>query len=290
MKRNAEEPGTLYVVATPIGNLGDLSPRVREVLAAAAVIAAEDTRRCAQLLSHLGIAGATTVSLHEHNEAERVPGLIGRLRAGADVALVSDAGTPLVSDPGFPLVRAAREAGLPVRAVPGPTAAIAALAVSGLPPDRFAFEGFLPARAAARRARLEELAPVTATLIFYESSHRVAATVADLGAVFGGERRICLARELTKRYEESVTLPAAELADWLAADSDRRRGEFVLVVAGAQTPPARHEVDLDRLLAVLLEHMPVKAAARAAAELTGAARNEVYERALMFKEASSPSP
>lgn len=279
-----QDAGVLHVVATPIGNLGDLSPRVREALAGASVIAAEDTRRCAGLLRHLDIAGANTVSLHEHNEAERVPDLIERLRAGDDVALVSDAGTPLVSDPGFLLVRAAREAGFAVRAVPGPCAAMAALSVSGLPSDRFFFEGFLPARAAARRARLRELAAATATLILYESSHRVAETVADLADVLGGERRVCLARELTKLHEESVTLPASELADWLAADANRRRGEFVLVVAGAESPPARHEVDLDRLLAVLTEHMPVKAAARAAADLTGAARNEAYERALRIKE------
>lgn len=280
----ARNLGTLYVVATPIGNLGDLAPRVGEVLGTVAVIAAEDTRRCARLLHHLGIEGAATVSLHEHNEAERVPGLIGRLRAGEDVALVSDAGTPLVSDPGFLLVRAAREAGLAVRVVPGPCAAIAALAVSGLPTDRFLFEGFLPPRAAARRARLEALAAATATLVLYESGHRIAAAAADIAAVLGGERRVCLARELTKLHEESVTLPAAELADWLAADANRRRGEFVLVVAGAEAPPARHEVDLDRLLATLLEHMPVKAAARAAADLTGVARNEAYECALKIKE------
>lgn len=278
-----QEPGVLYVVATPIGHLGDLAPRVREVLAGAGVIAAEDTRRCRQLLNHLEIGQAVTVSLHEHNEAERVPGLIGRLQGGTDVALVSDAGTPLVSDPGFLLVRAAREAGLPVRPVPGPCAAIAALAVSGLPPDRFAFEGFLPAKPAARRARLEALAAATHTLVLYESSHRIAAAVADIAEVLGRRRRVCLARELTKRHEESVTLPAGELGDWLAADADRLRGEFVLVIAGAEAPPPRHEVDLDRLLAALVEHMPVRAAARTASELTGVARNVAYERALALK-------
>jgi 16S rRNA (cytidine1402-2'-O)-methyltransferase len=284
MKHNSVDSGILHIVATPIGNLGDLAPRAREVLGNVAVIAAEDTRRCARLLSHMGIEGVATVSLHEHNEAERVPGLIGRLRAGDDVALVSDAGTPLVSDPGFLLVHAARAAGLAVRAVPGPCAAIAALAVSGLPSDRCVFEGFLPSRAAARRVRLQELAATTATLVLYESSHRIAAAAADIAAVLGGDRRVCLARELTKLHEQSVTLPASELADWLAADVNRRRGEFVLVVAGVGTPPARHEVDPDRLLGVLLEHMPVREAARAAAELTGVARNEAYEQALAIRK------
>ncbi|WP_353251766.1 16S rRNA (cytidine(1402)-2'-O)-methyltransferase [Salinisphaera sp. PC39] len=276
--------GVLHIVATPIGNLGDLAPRVRDTLAGVDLIAAEDTRRCAQLLGHLGIAGVPAVSLHEHNESERVPEIIERLRTGGEVALVSDAGTPLVSDPGFLLVRAAREAGLTVRVVPGPCAAVAALAVSGLPPDRFVFEGFLPSRATARRRRLGELAVETRTLVLYESSHRIADTVADIAATLGGDRSVCLARELTKLHEESVTLTAAGLGEWLAADDNRHRGEFVLVVGGTETPPARYEVDLDRLLSVLLEHMPAKAVARTAAELIGVARNEAYERILKIKE------
>ena len=280
--------GILHIVATPIGNLGDLAPRVRDTLAGVDLIAAEDTRRCAQLLGHLDIAGVPTVSLHEHNERERVPESVERLRTGGEVALVSDAGTPLVSDPGFLLVRAAREAGLTVRVVPGPCAAVAALAVSGLPPERFVFEGFLPSRATARRRRLGELAAETRTLVLYESSHRIADTVADIAATLGGERPVCLARELTKLHEESVTLPVAGLGDWLAADDNRRRGEFVLVVGGAPASADDdvYAVDLDRLLVALLRDLSPARAARVAADITGAPRNRIYRRA---QELSGPA-
>lgn len=273
--------GCLFVVATPIGNLADMSPRARAILELVDVIAAEDTRHSGALLQHLGITTALQ-SLHEHNEAQGVPALIARLRAGERVALISDAGTPLISDPGFLLVREARAAGLELRSVPGACAAVAALAVAGLPSDRFVFEGFLPHRAGPRKRRLTELAPETRSLLLYESSHRIAQAAADIADVLGPERRVCLARELTKLYEQSVALAAGELPAWLAADSNRCRGEFVLVVAGAppDDSPGSYPVVLDALLREFLGVMPVAQAAKAAAKLTGAPRNQVYQRAL----------
>ena len=275
---------TLSIVATPIGNLDDMSARAREVLAAADVVAAEDTRHSRRLMSHLGI-GTPLISLHEHNESARVDSILERLAACQRVALISDAGTPLISDPGYTLVAAVRAAGYAVVAVPGPCAAIAALSVAGLPTDRFVFEGFLPSKPSARRARLEALADEPRTLVCYESSHRIAATAADLAARFG-VRRIVLARELTKLHEQSVALAAAELPDWLAADDNRRRGEFVLVIAGAPETPERQagEISLDALLAELLPLAGTKKAAAIAARLTGTARNAAYQRALELVE------
>lgn len=277
------QPATLYVVATPIGNLADLSPRAIDVFRAADVVAAEDTRHSGTLLAHADVQ-TPMVALHEHNEDRAAPKLIERMQRGETVALIADAGTPLVSDPGFTLVRAARDAGIPVRTVPGACAAVAALSVSGLPSDRFVFEGFLPAKATARRRRLGELASETRTLIFYESSHRIAYTARDLASALGGERRVCLARELTKLHEDSVVMAARELPDWLAMDDNRRRGEFVLVVAGIElsSSPARYEVDLDELLETLLGVVTPSQAARAAIRLLGVPRNEAYEKALAF--------
>lgn len=273
-------PAMLWIVATPIGNLEDVAARAARVLSEVAVIAAEDTRHSARLSEHLAI-GTPMLSLHEHNEAERVPQLIGRLQAGEAVALISDAGTPLISDPGFALVRAARAEGIEVRCVPGACAAVAALSVAGLPSDRFVFEGFLPARAAGRRARLAELADETRTLLFYESSHRIAAAVADIAATLGEQRPVTLCRELTKLHEQSVQLPAEALGQWLAVDANRRRGEFVLVVGGAAVVE-RHavEVTLDALLTELLAVTGTKSAAGAAARLLGVPRNAAYARAL----------
>lgn len=272
---------TLSIVATPIGNLDDMSPRAREVLAAADVIAAEDTRHSRRLTAHLGI-GTPLISLHEHNEGARIEQILARLAAGERVALISDAGTPLISDPGYALVAAVRAVGHAVVAIPGPCAAIAALSVAGLPTDRFAFEGFLPSRAGARRARLDALVDERRTLVCYESSHRIAATAADLAERFGA-RRIVLARELTKRHEQSVALTAAELPAWLAADDNRRRGEFVLMVAGAPEREATPQaISLDALLAELLPLAGTKNAATIAARLTGTARNAAYQRALQL--------
>lgn len=284
VKRMDPMPATLWIVATPIGNLADFSPRARATLATANVIAAEDTRHSTRLTRHLGI-DTPMISLHEHNESARVEQLLARMRAGESVALISDAGTPLISDPGFALVRAVRDAGFTILTVPGPCAAVAALSVAGLPSDRFVFEGFLPSKAGARRARLGELADETRTLLFYESSHRIERSVADIAKVMGHQRVVGLCRELTKLHEQSVVQGASELIDWLAGDDNRRRGEFVLVVAGApaEERPAA-EIDLDRLLAELLALTGTKQAAKAAARLTGLAPNQIYARALALAE------
>ena len=281
--------GTLWVVATPIGNLGDMSPRAGEVLGRVQRIAAEDTRHSAGLLAHLGVH-TPLVSLHEHNEAERIPSLLEALRAGESVALISDAGTPLVSDPGFRLVRAAREAGLDVRAVPGPSAPLAALAVAGLPSDRFCFEGFLPHAAGARQRRLEALLVQPVTTILFESSHRVRAAAANLAQLAPG-REVFLARELTKQFEEHYRGPAGELPAWLDADSNRTRGEFVLILGPAPAPDTGGEADMplsdehERLLAALLHELPLKRAARLLSDATDLPRNRVYARALALKDA-----
>lgn len=280
------EAGVLYVVATPLGNLRDISERAREVLADVDVIAAEDTRVSGQLLAHLGIASGRLLSLHEHNEAARVPALIDRLQRGATVALISDAGTPLISDPGFRLVGGARTAGLEVRPVPGPSALIAALSVAGLPTDRFVFEGFLPSRASPRRARLHELREERRTLVFYESSHRIEACLADMAEAFGRERRGVIARELTKRFEQTQGGGLAELVEWLAQDTNRRRGEFVVMVAGDDTVARDVEsASLDSLLRVLVEELPTRQAADIAARVTGAPRQALYRDAQRIKKA-----
>jgi 16S rRNA (cytidine1402-2'-O)-methyltransferase len=273
-------PGVLYVVATPIGNLGDVSARAREILAGASVVAAEDTRHSGRLLRELGLE-RPLVSLHEHNERGRVAELVGRLQGGESVALVSDAGTPLVSDPGYLLVAAAVEAGIAVAPVPGPSAAIAALSASGLPCDRFCFEGFLPARAAARRQRLAELAAEARTLVLYEAPHRIAECLADLAAACGPGRRACVARELTKKFETFYRGTLGELAARAGSDADMARGESVVIVEGA--PPAQPgAAELDNMLAVLLRHLPPSAAAAAAASLAGVRRADAYARALVL--------
>lgn len=272
------QAGVLYVVATPIGNLDDISARAREILAGVSVVAAEDTRHSALLLRELGLE-RPLLSLHEHNERARAAELIERLRSGQSVALISDAGTPLVSDPGYQLLRAALAAGVVVSPVPGPCAAIAALSVAGLPSDRFCFEGFLPARAAARRRRLAELATERRTLVIYEAPHRIAASLADLAEACGGSRRACIARELTKRFESFYRGNLAELAERAQRDETLRRGESVIVVEGAETVPAAAN-RLDDALGVLLRFLPPSAAAEAAAAIIGARHNDAYARAL----------
>lgn len=263
----------VYVVATPIGNLGDWSARACEVLKAVDVIAAEDTRHSGRLLAAFGIT-TPQISLHEHNERQRVDSLLERVTQGQAIALISDAGTPLISDPGMPLVRQARCAGLPVFAVPGPCALVAALSVSGIATDRFVFEGFLPARQQARRSRLTALAHETRTLVFYESPHRIVAALQDMTGVFGATRMACVVRELTKLHE---TAHAATLAELLERVVQETRGEWVLVIAGAEPQPA---ADINTVLDALLAELPVKQAARLAAQLTGVSRNTAYARAL----------
>src|SRR5688572_8703062 len=265
-------PGVLYVVATPIGNMGDISARAREILAGVSAVAAEDTRHSGRLLRELGLE-RPLLSLHEHNERARIAELVARLQSGESIALVSDAGTPLVSDPGYLLVSAAVDAGIAVSPVPGPSAAITALSASGLPCDRFCFEGFLPARAAARRRRLAELAAETRTLILYEAPHRIAECLADLAAACGAERRACIARELTKRFETFYRGGLGELADRAKADTDLARGEAVILVEGApRAEPGAAQVD--EILAVLLRHLPPSAAAAAAAKIGRASCRE----------------
>lgn len=267
--------GILHVVATPIGNLADLSPRALATLRGVAAICAEDTRHTRQLLAHHGVE-QSLVALHEHNEAGVAERLVARLLAGESLALVSDAGTPLVSDPGFRLVAAARAAGVKVSPVPGPSALIAALSVAGLPSDRFAFEGFLPAKAGARRERLSRLAGEPRTLIFYEASHRIEETLADAVIAFGGDRPAAVARELTKLFETVLDGTLAALHARVAADADQRKGEFVLLVQGVADEETTKVAEGRRVYAKLAEHLPPSTAAKLAAELTGAPRKALY--------------
>lgn len=268
--------GTLWIVATPIGNLEDFSPRAQRVLREVALIAAEDTRHSKPLLVHFGI-GTPLVALHEHNEREAIAPLLARLQAGEDVALISDAGTPLISDPGYRLVRAARDAGYRVSAVPGACAAIAALSVSGLPSDRFVFEGFLPAKAAARRARLRELAHEPRTLVFYESAHRIRECCEDLRGAFGAQREARLLRELTKLYETALGETLDAICARLDEDSNQQRGEFVLIIAGAGETADDKVVEGLRVYALLREELPPAQAAKLAAAISGAPRKALYE-------------
>ena len=269
--------GHLYVVATPIGHLADLSPRATAVLRGVDLILAEDTRNTRILLQQVGIE-TPMQALHEHNERAAAEPLIQRLRAGDTLALVSDAGTPLISDPGYVLVRSLRDAGLPIITIPGPCALIAALSIAGLPTDRFTFVGFLPAKSSARRSALAPLAALTETWVCYESSHRIAGTLADMEAVLGTEREVLLARELTKRFEQSIRLPVGQLRQWLAEDPMREKGEFVLCIAGAAAA-SHDELQLAegrRLMARLVQELPASRAARIAAELSGAPRKLLY--------------
>lgn len=279
------QAGALYVVATPIGNLGDLSPRARAVLAGVDCIAAEDTRTSGALLAQFGLR-TRLVALHEHNEDRVAESLVRPLLEGRSLALISDAGTPLISDPGYALVRAARAQGSAVYAVPGPSALLAALSISGLPTDRFVFEGFLPPKAAARRARLQEFLREPRTIVVYESAHRIGASLDDLVEVLGGERRICLAREISKRFEESLTAAAAEVREWQQADPNRSRGEFVLVIEGAVLQDDAAEGE--RVLRLLLCELAPSAAARLAAQISGAPRKKLYQQALRLTGAPSP--
>jgi 16S rRNA (cytidine1402-2'-O)-methyltransferase len=283
--------GRLYVVATPIGNLGDLSPRARAVLGDCALIAAEDTRHTGILLKAFGIA-TPQLSLHDHNEETRAIDVIARLREGKSVALVSDAGTPAISDPGFELVRAAAAAGIEIIAIPGPCAAIAALSIGGLPTDRFCFEGFLPARGAARRQRLASLDKEPRTLVIYESPHRVRETLEDCVTAFGETRAAAVVREATKMHETTYRGSLLELLARSKSDDDFGRGEIVLLIGGAPQAPAgdadsQAAAQLDKVLTALLAELPLKQAARLAAQITGARDNETYKRALVLKAQSA---
>jgi 16S rRNA (cytidine1402-2'-O)-methyltransferase len=284
--RKGESGGTLYVVATPIGNLDDLSPRATRTLASVDVVAAEDTRHSGRLLSHLGIQ-KRMIALHDHNEKDRAAGILAELHAGRDVALISDAGTPLISDPGYVLVREARAAGHRVSPIPGPCALVAALSAAGLPTDRFLYVGFLPAKRSGRKASLDLLSSEVATLVFYESPHRILESVRDIAEVLGSDREIVLGREITKTFETFYSGSVAEVLTELERDPHGSRGEFVVMVGGAMARAGNSEeatMDVDRVLRVLLAELPVKKVAKMAAELTGLSKNELYQRALALKD------
>jgi 16S rRNA (cytidine1402-2'-O)-methyltransferase len=282
--------GRIDVVATPIGNLADLAPRAREALAAADAVAAEDTRHTAALLSALGLS-RPLISLHDHNERERIPGLLERLAAGQRLVLVSDAGTPLVSDPGYALIRAAIDAGHVVSAIPGPSAVLAALTLAGLPTDRFCFDGFLPARGGARRERLAALATEPRTLVLFEAPHRIVELLQDLAAAFGPSRRAAVAREISKAFETVYRGTLAELLVKAAEDANFARGEITVVIEGA--PVAADAGGDDRLARLLLpalrRELPPARAAAVVAQLTGVPRAVLYERARGLGGAPEPT-
>lgn len=272
----------LYVVATPLGNLGDITLRALACLRAADAIACEDTRHSRPLLDHFGI-GAPCFALHEHNENEASAKLLALLGEGKRVALITDAGTPGISDPGARAAAAVHAAGFRVVPIPGANAAVALLSAAGLVEGRFLFAGFLPVKSAARRTAIEGLRALSATLVFYEAPHRIAETVADLAAVLEAERTLVIGRELTKRFEEIARLPLGTASAWLQADANRVRGEFVLAVSGAPETEGL-DVDSDRMLRILLRELPTKQAAKLAAELSGQSKNALYARALTLRE------
>lgn len=276
-----ESKATLYVVATPIGNLGDITARATEILRSAGMIAAEDTRITRRLLDHLGVTGRL-IALHEHNEERAARQVLDALASGNSVALVSDAGTPAISDPGARVVALARAAGYPVSPMPGANAAAAAVSVSGFSSPHFLFYGFLPARQAARRRELGALAVLPYTVVFYEAPHRLTDCLVDLAAAFGAGRRVLIARELTKLFEETHVCELGEAEAWVAADANRTKGEFVLVVEGAAVSVPAH-TDMQKVLAALLHELPLKQAVALAMRITGGARNELYEMALQMK-------
>jgi 16S rRNA (cytidine1402-2'-O)-methyltransferase len=284
-EREPANAGTLYVVATPLGNLRDVSLRALDILGGVDVIAAEDTRVSSKLLSRHGIA-TRLVSMHEHNEARRATEIAALLAQGKSVALVTDAGTPGVSDPGALLVRSVTDAGFPVVPVPGPSAAMTALSASGIDAPQWLFYGFLPSSGAARRAVLELLRDLPYAVVFYEAPHRIVATVAALVEAFGPERELVIARELTKRFESIHRCRLADAPAWLSADADRVRGEFVLIVAASVAAPKADAAAHERTLSVLLSELPLAQAVRLAVALTGAPRNALYAKALELSRRS----
>lgn len=276
----SNQQGILYVVATPIGNLDDLSPRACQILAGVDRIAAEDTRHSRPLLNHFGIK-KPMISLHEHNEREQVNKLMKKLCDGESIALISDAGTPLISDPGFHLVGAAHREGISVVSVPGPSALIAALSVSGLPTDRFLFEGFLPSRSSQRKEHLRQLVDETGTLVFYESCHRIVASTSDMLEIFGEDREAVIVRELTKKFETVKAGSFQTLSKWLEEDKNQQKGEFVVLVHGApKQDSGKIGAEEKKVLSVLLEELPVKQASALASKITGVSKNLLYKQAL----------
>ncbi len=283
VSRQIYPAATLYVVATPIGNAGDISLRALNVLSLVDAIACEDTRNTGHLLARYGVS-KELIAAHEHNERAAADALIARLQAGQRIALVSDAGTPGVSDPGARIVDAVHHAGLRVMPLPGASAAVAALSAGGLINDRFHFVGFLPAKAKQREQALSELRGIAATLVFYEAPHRIVDTVAALAARFEPERQVVFARELTKLFEEIHRCRLADAPAWIAADTNRQKGEFVILLEGALAATADDAAQADRILAILLAECPVRQAASLAAQITGLKKNALYERALRMKQ------
>ncbi|MGG2141943.1 16S rRNA (cytidine(1402)-2'-O)-methyltransferase [Symbiopectobacterium sp. RP] len=275
---------TLYIVPTPIGNLGDITERALSVLRGVDVVAAEDTRHTGLLLQHFAIS-ARLFALHDHNEQQKADHLLAKLQQGQSIALVSDAGTPLINDPGYHLVRRCREAGVRVLPLPGPCAAIMALSAAGIASDRFCYEGFLPAKTKARQDRLLQLSEETRTLIFYESTHRLIDSLADITTVLGEARYVVLARELTKTWESIQGAPVGELLAWVQEDENRRKGEMVLIVEGFQPDESALSAEALRTLALLRAELPLKKAASLAAEIHGVKKNALYRYALAQNEA-----
>jgi len=279
---NSIEKSVLYVVATPIGNLKDVTYRAVEVLSQVDHIAAEDTRHSARLLQQYQIRTPCT-ALHEHNERQVAHSIIEKIQQGETWALISDAGTPVVSDPGYYLIKEARGQGVKIVPIPGPNAAIAALSASGMPSDRFVFEGFLPAKSASRQKHLHSLVAESRTLVFYESPHRLLASLQDMVDILGGERQAVFARELTKTYETILQGSLGQIKARIATDAQQLKGEMVLIVAGAEKSSTMGLGQVDEVLSVLLEELPVKQAAHLASKITGAKKNELYQKALAMK-------
>jgi len=271
--------GILYIVATPIGNLADISQRAIDILSEVDLIAAEDTRHSRHLMQHYNIK-THMWAYHDHNEGVQTPILIEKLLAGENIALISDAGTPLLSDPGYRLVKAAHEASIRVSPVPGACAAIAALSASGLPTDQFHFCGFPPTKSSARLRFLEQFSREAASTVYYESSHRIEASLHDMAKVFGDNRVAVLARELSKTFETIRQASLLELSDWLAVDANQRKGEFVVIIQGQMSQQSEGAVSLEHTLKVLLEELPVKQASKLAANITGEKKNIAYKMAL----------
>ena len=274
--------GQLYVVATPIGNLGDISSRAIDILQQADYIAAEDTRHSARLLAHFNIT-TPQIAYHDHSDTSRLEQLLDYVRNGQSVALISDAGTPLISDPGFRLVKEARDQGLLVTPIPGASAMVAALSVAGLPSDRWIFEGFLPAKRSGRAQRLQQLASETRTLVFYESTHRIEDCLADMASCFGTMRQGVIARELTKTYETIIKGTFAELIEILARDANQKKGEFVVLVEGAEPAASSIDASVEQTMRVLLAELPLKQAAAIGAKLTGLKKRDLYQWSLENK-------
>lgn len=277
--------GILYVVATPIGNLSDITLRALETLKMVDAIAAEDTRHTSGLLSHFGIS-KKLIAVHEHNEHQSAEKLLTQLKAGENIALVTDAGTPGISDPGAVVVDFVRKAGIKVVPIPGVSAVIAALSVSGIVQNGFLFHGFLPASGAARRKALEALKTQTVTLVFYEAPHRIIESINDMANVLGTERRITFAREITKTFETIYSCNLSDAANWLQADTNQQRGEFVLLVEAAAVKVAEEfSEQVVRILKLLLADLPLKQAVKLTAEITQEKKNDLYEFALTLKKA-----